>query len=434
VTEFVLMAAVMVAVALIVLLPPLLRGRRAGAAVDQQKTNLAILKDQLAELDRDQQAGRIDPAAYAETRADLERRVLEETQAGGGAPAGSGHGPRWVAVAVAVALPVVAGLLYARFGDPNALNPALMQTAAAGGDAHGTDAKQIEDMIQALEERLKKEPDNANGWATLARTYYAQGRFDLAANAYAKLAALIPDNADILADQADALAMARGRKIAGEPLALVQKALKLDPKQWKALAIAGTEAFDRQDYKGAVDYWERLQKSLPPDAPIGQQIVGSIDEARKLGGMPPAPRTVPPTELAQGKLPANHPPLEAQKGAPAAAAGATIGGTVDLGAEFKAKAQPSDIVLIFARAAEGSRMPLALTRVQVKDLPAKFTLDESMAMSPNMTIASVPEVIVGARISRSGAPMPTSGDLEGLSKPVKVGAKDVAVTIDRVLP
>jgi cytochrome c-type biogenesis protein CcmH len=434
VTEFVVMAAVMVAIGLIVLLPPLLRSRGAVAIVDQQKTNLAILKDQLAELERDQQAGRIEPATYAETRADLERRVLEETQAGGASASGRAA-PRWVALALAVALPVAAGLLYWRYGDPAALNPTLMQSAAAGADAHGSDAKQIEEMIKALEGRLEKEPDNANGWATLARTYYAQGRFDLAARAYAKLAALVPDNAEILADQADALAMARGRKIAGEPLELVQKALKLDPKQWKALAIAGTEAFDRQDYKGAVAFWERLQQSLPPEAPIAQQITASIDEARKLAGLPPASRPAPP--LAQGSaLPGNHPPLDAQKGAPAAAAaaGARIGGTVDLSAAVKSQAQPGDTVIIFARAAAGSRMPLALTQVQVKDLPVKFTLDESMAMSPNMTIASVPEVIVGARVSKSGTPMPASGDLEGLSKPVKVGARDVAITIDRVLP
>ncbi|MFN7777885.1 MAG: c-type cytochrome biogenesis protein CcmI [Betaproteobacteria bacterium] len=435
-TEFVLIAAVMVAVGLIVLLPPLLRAPRATAAADQRRTSVAILTEQLADLERDHAAGRIDPAAYAEARAELERRVLEEASAAEGGTA-SASAPRWIAVAVAVAIPVAAGLMYARFGDSAALNPALM-AAAGGGDPHSADPAQMQALTETLEKRLEREPKNADGWYTLARTYYQMGQFDKAAGAYGRLIELVPDNADLLADQADALAMAQGRKIAGEPLKLVEKALKIDPTQWKALAIAGTEAFERQDYKTAVDYWERLQKSLPPDAPFGQQIAGSIAEARKLAGMPPAPP--PAAAPASPALPRDHPPIAAPAGDPAAKSAdaatgkATVAGTVTLGADVKAKAAPNDTVIVFARAAQGSRMPLAMKTLQVKDLPAKFTLDEPMAMSPTMTLATAAEVIVGARVSKTGAPMPNPGDLEGLSAPVKVGAQGVAITIDRVLP
>ncbi|MFN9480822.1 MAG: c-type cytochrome biogenesis protein CcmI [Betaproteobacteria bacterium] len=441
-TEFVLIAAVMVAVGLIVLLPPLLRAPRATAAADQRRASVAILKEQLADLERDHATGRIDSAAYAETHAELERRVLEEASATDGGTA-TASAPRWIAVALALAIPVAAGLMYARFGDSAALNPALM-AVAGGGDPHSADPAQMQALTETLEKHLEREPKNVDGWYTLARTYYQMGQFDKAARAYGRLIELVPDNADLLADQADALAMAQGRKIAGEPLKLVEKALKIDPTQWKALAIAGTEAFERQDYKGAVDYWERLQASLPADAPIAQQISGSIAEARKLAGMPPAPplaqsRKLPPVAAGQ-PLPRDHPPIAAPAGDPAAKSAdaatgkATVAGTVTLGADLKAKAAPTDMVIVFARAAQGSRMPLAMKTLQVKDLPAKFTLDETMAMSPNMTLATAAEVIVGARVSKTGAPMPNPGDLEGLSAPVKVGAQGVAVTIDRVLP
>jgi cytochrome c-type biogenesis protein CcmH len=200
--------------------------------------------------------------------------------------------------------------------------------------------------------------------------------------------------------------------------------------------MAGTDAFDRKDYKAAVEYWERLRASQPADSPIAQTIVASINEARQLGGMPPSAAD------AKSSGPSAAPPAMAAaptKAAPAkgadkpAAAASTVGGTVKLADAIRAKAAPTDTVFIFARPAEGSRMPLALTSMKVSELPAKFTLDDTMAMS-DMKLSSVASVIVGARVSKSGRPMPGSGDLEGLSTPVPVGSKDVAITIDRVLP
>lgn len=442
---FIVLAIALVALAMAFVLLPLLRNR-AGGDIDRASANLGILKDQLAELENDHRRGSVSDAHYAEAKAELERRVLEEVQAGQPA-AGVRHkgAVQAAAVTLALVLPIGSALIYARLGDPQAFGSARVQAA---DDGHAMAPEQIEKMLGSLKERLAREPDNANGWATLARTYYSMGRFGEAADAYGKLVKLVPDNADILADYADSLAMARGRQLAGEPMALIAKALKLDPTQWKALAMAGTEAFERRDFQAAVDYWERLQTTLPPDAPIAQQIARSIADARVAGKMPPAPvaqNSAPGTS----SLPPDHPPLvsrapgaaasEAGKGgapASAAAAGkASVGGTIEIGGDLKGKAGPNDRVFIFARPADGSRMPLALTSVQVKDLPARFTLDETMAMSPNLTLANATtEVVIGARVSKSGSPMPNPGDLEGLSRPVKVGARDVNVRIDRVLP
>jgi len=430
-TAFVVIAAIMVAIGLAWVLPPLLRGG-ARARIDRTAVNLGILKDQLAELEAERARGAIAEEQYAATKADLQQRVLDETQA---EPATKAPQPsrlgKLTAAAIVVLVPLAAALSYARFGNPSAFNPLASQGAEA---AHQFSKDDLANMTKRLAERLKQEPDNANGWSTLARTYYNMGRFPEASAAYAKLIELVPDDASVLADYADALAMSQGRKIAGKPMELINRALKLDPLQWKALAMAGTEAFDRQDYKTAVALWEKLRDSLPDDAQIKQQIVGSINEARGRAGMPQIAAASPPLTAKPAA-----PTIDAKPAAkPAAETGATaagnrIAGTVSLSAQLRAKVGPEDSVIIFARPAEGSRMPLAMMRVQAKDLPQKFALDDSMAISPDAKLSKFAEVIVGARVSKSGSPMPQKGDLEGLSKPVKLGRADVAITIDTEL-
>jgi cytochrome c-type biogenesis protein CcmH len=432
---FIALAIALVALAMAFVLLPLLRNR-AGGDIDRASANLGILKDQLAELENDHRRGSVSDAHYAEAKAELERRVLEEVQAGQPA-AGVRHkgAVQAAAVTLALVLPIGSALIYARLGDPQAFGSARVQAA---DDGHAMAPEQIEKMLGSLKERLAREPDNANGWATLARTYYSMGRFGEAADAYGKLVKLVPDNADILADYADSLAMARGRQLAGEPMALIAKALKLDPTQWKALAMAGTDAFNQGDYKSAVARWEALRAILPPEASITQSIDGSIAEARQRAGMPaPGPMT------AQG-MPKDDAHKAAAKGGSAAgkaagpegkpAAVASVGGTVTLSPALLARAAPTDAVFVFARSASGGRMPIALTTLQVKDLPARFTLDDDQSISPSNRLSGQTEVIVGARISKRGSPMPQSGDLEGLSRPVKLGTRDASVLIDTVLP
>lgn len=430
-SAFIVAAVVMVLVSLAWLMPPLLRGG-ARARIDRTAVNLGILKDQLAELEADRVRGAIGEEQYAATKADLQQRVLDETQAETVAetPRPSSLGKLTAAVVV-VAVPIASALMYVRYGDLAAFNPLARQGADA---AHQLSQDDLNNMVERLAERLKKEPDNATGWATLARTYYSMGRFAEASAAFEKLVELVPEDASLLADYADALAMAQGRKIAGKPLELVNRALKIDPLQWKALAMAGTEAFERNDYKSAASLWEKLYASLPAEAPMKQQLAGSINEARSRAGMPQIAAAPPPAAAmpAPPASPAAEPKPAAD--AVAAATGARVGGTVSLSAQLRGKVAPEDSVIIFARAAEGSRMPLALMRLQAKDLPKSFSLDDSMAMSPDFTLSKFEQVIVGARVSKSGSPMPQKGDLEGLSKPVRLGRGDVVITIDTELP
>ena len=438
-TTFLIVVVLMVAAALGWILVPLLRPvtRR---AIGREASNVAILRDQLAELDADLAAGTTTREQYDEARRELERRVLEESKAAQSSPPIPSPSAAWTAALVGSAIPLVALGLYATIGNVESLLPGAKRDVAASGPSHEVTREQVEDMAAKLAAKLEKDPDNVDGWVMLARTYYALRRNADANKAFERAAALRPDDAGLLADYADALASTQG-SIAGQPLALVERALKVDPTHWKALALAGTAAFDRKDYKQAVAYWEKMKATVPSGSPIAASIENSIAEARALGGMSDAP--APPlaaSNAGPAKSPAAVKPVDpvAQSGATAAKAPAgtsgAIVGTVTLSPALQGKVAPADTVYIFARAAEGPRMPLAILRKQVKDLPVTFALDDSMAMSPNFALSNFPSVVVGARVSKSGNASPQSGDLEGVSPTVKVGMSGVSVVIDRAVP
>lgn len=437
---FVAITAVMVAAALAWVLLPLLRGASPGG-IEREASNVAILRDQLAELDVDLANGTIPRGQYEQARRELEARVLDESTTAGEATRAPSTAGAWTAAIVAAALPITALLLYVSLGNFDAFSPlAARPSAAASGAEHDITPQQIEEIATKLAARLEKEPDNAEGWMVLARTYYAMNRHADAARAFERAVALNPDNAELLADYADALGAAQGGTLAGKPLELVQRALKIDPTQWKALALAGTVAFDRKDYAQAVTYWERMKATVPPESSIAKSIDSSIAEARELGGLKSTTVAASASAGAANKAAASDAATKPAGSAstppatPASSAATAVSGTVKLAPELAAKAAPTDTVFIFARPAQGGRMPLAILRKEVKDLPATFTLDDTMAMAPNMALSNFGEVIVGARVSKSGQAMPQSGDLEGLSPPVKVGATGVAVTIATTVP
>ncbi len=430
----------MVAATVAWVLVPLLR-RDTPAGVGRDASNLAILRGQIADLDADVANGTLSPAQYEQAKRELEQRALDEVKSapeGGGVDGASGLGA-WTAAALAAALPITAMLVYVALGNFDAFVPEPARNAAAGQRAeHDVTPQQVEEMATKLAAKLEKEPNNPDGWVMLARTYYAINRHAEAARAFDRAVELVPNNAELLSDYADALGAAQGGTLAGKPLQLVERALKIDPTYWKALALAGTAAFDRKDYKQAVAYWERAKGAVPPESPFAQSIDSSIAEARELGGLKFDAVPLPSMAKAPAALPsgAAAKPAAGASRAPAAPApaGASVAGTVKLAPALAAKAAPGDTVFIFARAAQGPKMPLAILRKQVKDLPVTFTLDDAMAMAPNMALSNFGEVVIGARVSKSGNAVPQSGDLEGLSTAVKVGASGIAVVIDRALP
>jgi cytochrome c-type biogenesis protein CcmH len=310
-----------------------------------------------------------------------------------------------LALALALSLPAAAVALYLQVGRPDALTmpPALLAAAATPAD-HGPAEEDIPAMVERLAERLRREPEDIDGWHMLARSYSAMNRYQEAAAAYAQLAALLPQDAGVLADYADVLATAQGGALTGEPERLVERALAIDPQQVKALALSGSAAFAHGDFALAEKRWLAVLPQIPEDSEFARSTQAGIAAARSRQGLTAAP------------------PAKAD------AAAASLSGTVRL-APGSALPAPGQTLFIFARAADGPPMPLAAIKRPAGDLPLRFELNDSHALSPGTRLADAGPLLVGARISANGSATPQPGDLEGLTGPVAAGASGLAIEL-----
>ena len=415
---FWLICAALLVVAVLFVALPLWRGRSVNNAVERNAANLQILRDQLAELDTDLKNGLLAPELHEQGKRELESRVLEEVAGAGQTAAPAGASPfRALAIGLSAMLAFLSIGVYLAVGTPDAFLPANPHAGVSdmGGVARTDNA------ISTLEQKVQADPADATSLVMLARSYMESERYAESARAYAELVKLVPNEAWVWADYADAAAMAQGQTLRGKPTEYINKALALDPNNMKSLALAGSAAMERGDFAVAIKHWEKLRVQLPPDSEDARAIEGGLAEARQLLA-----------HMKGGKA-----PLLEQIAPPAQAAAAgkeRITGRVTLDAALKNKFSPDDTVFVLARAAEGPKMPLAILRKQVRDLPITFDLDDSMAMSPQMKLSAFDQVVVVARISKSGTAMPQSGDAEGLSRPLRPGSKNVNVQIGNIVP
>jgi cytochrome c-type biogenesis protein CcmH len=383
------LAALGVAVALAFLLPPLLRARPALAVAPRSEANAAIYREHLEELTSDLARGAITQEQFDKAKLDLEHRIVSE-HSSVVVPAQAGNQVlKRTAITIALLLPLVTALGYWQLGSPKAIGNIAAQSP------HDFTPAQVEALVEQLAARMKQDPTDAEGWVLLGRSLSLLGRHERAAQAYAFAAKLLPKDAGVLADQADALAMAQGRRLAGEPYALVKRALQLDPENLKALALAGSAAHEAGDRALAIDYWSRILKLVPVESEFGRSISENIAALQS-----------------QGKQ---------------------LQGTVSLDPRLKAKVSPDDTVFVLARPVSGSKMPLAIARTTVSALPYQFTLDDTMAMSPSAKLSGHDKVVVVARVSKSGKAAPEKGDIEGVSAPVAPGATGLQVRISKLL-
>ena len=399
----------LVAVTLFFVVRPLL-AKHYRDDVARERENVAIYRDQLSELDAELKSGTLTPEQHEKTRREIEARVLEDAAVQDAVTAPPRRALK-SAIALSALVPIGAFGVYLLVGAPAALDPQLL---AQSSPEHSVSRQELEAMVEKLAARLKEQPDNPEGWVMLARSYKHFGRFEDAARAYGNAVARMESDAGVLADYADVLAVVQGKKLAGEPEKIIARALKADPKNLKALALAGSAAFEKKEFAEAARYWEQMLPLVPADSEQAKAIVANVEEARSLGGI------------------ASSAPVAAEqaRSAPAAAAAAQVSGIVELAPELRQKVAPGDTVLIYARAAEGSRMPLAVMRKQARELPVTFTLDDTMAMQPGMTLSKSDKIIVAARVSKSTSASAQPGDLEGVSSPVRNTANGVIVVIN----
>ncbi|MCK4586234.1 MAG: c-type cytochrome biogenesis protein CcmI, partial [Gammaproteobacteria bacterium] len=334
---------------------------------------------------------------------------------------------RSAAVVITVLIPILAVSLYNMLGAGEAgLHP---KEARPNVQAEGHDGS-LEEQIRNLQDRLQGNPDDIDSWVMLARSYYFMKQYAAASETFARASSMLQDsNPELLADYADALAMANGRNMAGRPYELVKKALAIQPRLQKALWLAGTASYQAQDYTTTLGYWKRLAAIFPKDSDNYKQMQKNIGEMQQKLGLP-----IDTEIMAAANASASNASAANASATAAAVGGVQVTGVVTLADALALNASIDDTLFVFARAATGPRMPLAIIRKKVKDLPLKFTLNDSMAMRPDMKLSNFQEIVIGARISKSGNAMPQSGDMEGSFGPVDIGdASGVEIIIDKTV-
>ncbi len=409
---------------------PLLK--RPTQLTNEQEKTLPVYRQQFAELEQDLTNGLLTDDQYQTARHELERRVLEETGSTETSSMMSGGlvNIRLVALSLVLAIPAASGVLYWTLGNPAAMtHPTASPMSAQGGaDNERQMTEGLNAMVEKLKKKLEQNPNDATGLTMLARSYMAMERYADAVPTFEKAIKLNPNNADMLADYADALAVHQGRKLEGKPETLIDKALKVDPNHVKALMLAGTVAYNRKDFVLAVKDWERARANLPPDSEpeFTEQISAAIDDAkRRMGGAPMMAAANAPA--ASSAMPSDHPPVKK------AGASRAITGKVVLGPSLAGKALP-DTLFVFAKDVAGPPMPVSIVRASKNDLPFTFRLDDSTSPMPSRKLSDIDTVVIVARLSKSGQAMPGSGDLEGMSQPIKPGTENITVVIDRERP
>ncbi|NOT69422.1 MAG: c-type cytochrome biogenesis protein CcmI [Methylophilaceae bacterium] len=402
---------VLLVLVLALLLPALLRPN-VLVKTDANAEKRAIFRQQFEELAQDKGNGVLDETQYALAKSDLERRLLTEADVVS-QQATSVKPDKILAGIILLAFPVLAILLYASLGNPLAIISPLTTSQTQTGVAHETTMADLEKMLATLQQKLEKNPQDAKGWTVLARSYMQLKRYAEAEQAYEKVTQLVKDDAQLYADYAEASALAAGSTLIGKPEALIQKALAIDPQHIKTLLLKGSLEFERKTYDQAIVDWESALKLLPADAlEMKSEVRAMLTEANKLS--------------ASAQKNGN-----AQTGEPQASG---ISGAISLSPKLAGKIDPAATLFIYARAPQGAPMPLAILRATAGELPYSFKLDDNNSVMAERKLSQASEVVLVARISKSGNAQPQSGDLQGSSAVIKPDAKEIKLVIDQVLP
>lgn len=414
---FLIWAALMCVAVVSVLAWSLRRASQAGLQASEREnvlSQVAVYREHLAELQHELAQGTLDQAGFDASHEELTQRLLEDTpQKPTSAPADT---PQWrgLVAGMALAIPLLSFGLYFWVGTPVGIDPLLANQV--GGDEQISSEK-LQAMSDQLRQRLAENPNNAEGWVMLGRIERALGHFDPANEAFQKSLSLAA-NDDVRIERAEVLAQKNQGKFDGEPWDIIQSVLKADPEHGNALLLAGSAAFSQGQFQDALKYWDKVRGLLPASSPDLPPLVEAINKARERLNMPALD---PDTVVAQApQMPAVPTKPAPGKTAPGAE---RISGRVSLDPSLASQVSPQDTVFIYANAADGPRMPLAIVRTTVDKLPYDFVLDDSMAMNPQMKLSHISAVMVRARISRSGNAMAQPGDLGVSAGPIKPGSK-----------
>ena len=390
----------------------LLRERKPLTQASQASANAKVYRDQILDLDREHDSGHISDEEWQQSRDELSMRLLEDTSAADDPVAKTEKPAVWTAVVLAVALPISAMGFYMWVGEPEALNPMALKSPDQ------VDQKDLAKLAETLADKLQSQPENLQGWVMLGRTYRTLENFDASIKAYDAALKLSADD-DLQLERIEVMAMQRQGNFDGEPWRVIRDILQKDPQHYGALLTAGSASYAERKYADALKYWEQARKPLEANHPDLPGLENAIATVRETMGLPAKAASIG-SSTSSGS---------------AASSTLNVSGQISLSAALKAKASPNDAVFVYATPANGDRMPLAIMKTTVSQLPLNFTLDDSTAMTPDRKLSTAGEVFIKVRVSKSGNAMPQSGDLTGGSEgPVKVGSKGLKIEIKDQMP
>ncbi len=434
---FWIIAAVMTLAALAFLLPTLMgKSNVAVGDIDQNTLNARIARERLAALEGEFEGGAMSEVDYQRARTEVENNLLDDVDIGPEADitGNSGATTHWSPVIVGIIVPIIAVFAYVQLGEVEAVDYVPPERTAQSNLNHLAEGSpdgvgSIEKMAETLAARLEENPEDPKGWSMLGRTYEVMQRFGDASFAYQTALSLKPNDPDIMVNLAESLAMSEGGRLQGQARELLDEALAVEPEHGKALWLKGMAHYQVEEFKDAVDRWMPVLASLPAGSPAIAELSNLVREAATKGGFE-APALATAAAPLVNTLPeiGSTPPATNTAKAPSDAAAPSIKVSVSLSPELAEKVNPNDSLFIFARATAGPKMPLAAIRLKASDLPITVLLNEAMAMIPSMTLSKFDQVLVGARLSKSGQAIASAGDLYGHVSPVEVKA-DQSVTL-----
>jgi len=394
-TNFIIPAFLLLVLVLLLLLRPFIFPGKTHST-SRRQMNVSIYREELDKLEAERQSGLMDEQSYALAHAELRQRLFQDTNEED--DKSFSKSPKITILGILIFVLILSSGLYFVLGDAtrvaqkNAEKPVTQEA--------------VERMVTEFAQKMEKDPQNLKGWVMLARSYRILGRNQEAEKAYARAGDFVNSDPQLLADYADVIATNTNGDFSGKPMQLINQALKLDPNNLLALWLSGSASFSTQNYKVAVQTWEKLNSLLPAQSDESRAIQASIAEARE-----------------KGHLPASAPLVMSDK---------AVSGIVEVAADLQSKIKAGDILMVIARK-PGERMPVAVLKTDVTKFPMSFVLNDALAMNPQMPISQLPEVSVEVRISKTGMAKAETGDLISKPKIVTVGTSKVRLLIDQAI-